>query len=366
MGPASRLSLGRMRPVNAPRSHDPLLNAFLGTPSDDAARRELGVLLDENAAPLLWKIFRRQLGRRRTGFDEAELEDLHAATLLKLQIQLAGARRGEREPPASFLDYVATTGFNAVAGLLLASQPVRTRLRDRVRYVLRREDAVAAWSGTGRDALCGLAAARGEAPVAIEARELAAIVRTVLARTGSGWGEFPRLVRGVLDRLEGPCRLEDLVDALFQALGLVEVVTVSTTAAADPAGSRPPAQAEPVEPELSTLDRMALAEAVRTLWREIVELPENQRIALLVNLRGSGGESLVDVLLASRVVDHAGLAAALRLSPAELHDLLPQLPRDDLWIAERLGLTRQQVINLRKSARLRLARHLRGHLPGLG
>jgi hypothetical protein len=38
--------------------------------------------------------------------------------------------------------------------------------------------------------------------------------------------------------------------------------------------------------------------------------------------------------------------------------LWKELPLDDLTIAGRLGATRQQVINLRKSARARLVRRL--------
>ena len=37
---------------------------------------------------------------------------------------------------------------------------------------------------------------------------------------------------------------------------------------------------------------------------------------------------------------------------------LEQMPLDDLTIAARLGVTRQQVINLRKSARARLTRRM--------
>jgi hypothetical protein len=36
------------------------------------------------------------------------------------------------------------------------------------------------------------------------------------------------------------------------------------------------------------------------------------------------------------------------------------LPLDDTAIADRLNLTRQQVINLRKAARMRLARRMAG------
>jgi hypothetical protein len=50
------------------------------------------------------------------------------------------------------------------------------------------------------------------------------------------------------------------------------------------------------------------------------------------------------------------LAVALEMPPKVLAQLWNDLPLDDLAIASRLGLTRQQVINLRKSARARLAR----------
>jgi DNA-directed RNA polymerase specialized sigma subunit len=39
-----------------------------------------------------------------------------------------------------------------------------------------------------------------------------------------------------------------------------------------------------------------------------------------------------------------------------------RLPVSDLEIAERLGVTRQQVINLRQAARQRLARGLRANV----
>ncbi len=55
----------------------------------------------------------------------------------------------------------------------------------------------------------------------------------------------------------------------------------------------------------------------------------------------------------------AELARVLDLTEGELRELWPTLPRDDQWIAERLGVTRRQVINLRKCARERLARRLR-------
>jgi hypothetical protein len=52
------------------------------------------------------------------------------------------------------------------------------------------------------------------------------------------------------------------------------------------------------------------------------------------------------------------MAAALEMPAADLATLWRDMPLEDARIAERLGLTRQQVINLRKSARLRLGRRM--------
>ena len=51
-------------------------------------------------------------------------------------------------------------------------------------------------------------------------------------------------------------------------------------------------------------------------------------------------------------------ADILNLRFDDFLELWNQLPLDDNTISERLGLTRQQVINLRKSARERLARRM--------
>jgi predicted DNA-binding protein (UPF0251 family) len=52
------------------------------------------------------------------------------------------------------------------------------------------------------------------------------------------------------------------------------------------------------------------------------------------------------------------IADALDIPLPDLARLWHTLPLDDAQIAERLGVTRQQVINLRKSARDRLARRM--------
>ena len=98
---------------------------------------------------------------------------------------------------------------------------------------------------------------------------------------------------------------------------------------------------------------------VARLWGEVRELPLNQRAALLLNLRDAQGRDLLALLPYTGVASVRQIAEALDIPAAEFAALWNDLPLEDKAIAERLGLTRQQVINLRKSARARLGRRLK-------
>ena len=94
------------------------------------------------------------------------------------------------------------------------------------------------------------------------------------------------------------------------------------------------------------------------LWREVICLPVQQRHALLLNLREEGGGSALMFAPLSGVASVRDIAELLQMPDTELAVLWKDLPLDDLTIAGRLGVTRQQVINLRKSARARLTRRM--------
>jgi hypothetical protein len=92
------------------------------------------------------------------------------------------------------------------------------------------------------------------------------------------------------------------------------------------------------------------------LWGEIQLLPRAQRVALLCNLKSPQGVNVITLFPAARVATFEQLAEALEIPPREFEVLWGRLPLDDLSIAEYLKITRQQVINLRRSARDRLLR----------
>jgi hypothetical protein len=100
-------------------------------------------------------------------------------------------------------------------------------------------------------------------------------------------------------------------------------------------------------------------ESLGELWRDVIELPRAQRCALLMNLRDAGGNGVIELIPATGTASFESLAEVLEITSEALARLWPDLPLEDARIAEMLGLSRQQVINLRKSARERLFRRRR-------
>jgi hypothetical protein len=83
-------------------------------------------------------------------------------------------------------------------------------------------------------------------------------------------------------------------------------------------------------------------------------------VALLLNLREADGRGCLALFPGTGVASLRQIADALEFPAERFAELWPRLPLDDATIAGLLELTRQQVINLRKSARERLARRLKG------
>ena len=330
------------------RDTDRILLPFLQAPDDESARRCLGELLEREGSPLAWEVIRGHL----RGPAKSDLEDVHAGVLLRLAAHLRQLRaRGADEAPIrAFASYVAVIAHNACHAFLRERSPQRARLRTRTRYVLTRDPRLALWEGRGREWLCGPAARRGGAWDPQSATHLAEMSRQVAPLA------FPDLVPAVLDRLAGPARFDDLVDALAAILGVSDEPPPSRSREE---GDEEPRPREIADPAPSAEEALQQRTFLARLWAEIRELPPRQRVALLLNLRDADGRGMIGLFPITETATVAELAQVLDMPETRLRELWDDLPRDDEWIAGSLGVTRRQVINLRKCARERLARRLR-------
>jgi hypothetical protein len=98
---------------------------------------------------------------------------------------------------------------------------------------------------------------------------------------------------------------------------------------------------------------------LRRLWDEIVQLPLRQRLTLMLSVRDDGHSSVMLIFSEICVVPFREIAQAAGMSASEFAQILGNMPLNDNAISKRLGVTRQQVIDYRQSARRRLLRRMK-------
>jgi DNA-directed RNA polymerase specialized sigma24 family protein len=339
---------------------DPQLRPFLDAKTDADAGLALDQLLAGPLSSVIADTVRRELGGSFKGAEH--VEDIAADVRLRIIRKLTWLRADDRAlgadaAIANISGYATVTAERACYAFLRRQFPERTRFRNRVRYVLSRHPQIAFEAGADGVWRASTRAAVRAAPSPGASVAFLQNPSQWLHDAGIDQSQpLALLVPATLIRLDRAIEFDRLVNALAAALGIAE-------AGVGRAGDRDDARDEPADPAPAIADVLEQRESLERTWREIADLPPRQRAALLLNLRDPDGGAVLQMLPATGVVSAASIAAALEISPAELAALWPRLPLDDLAIAEQLGLTRQQVINLRKSARARLARRLREKRP---
>lgn len=305
----------------------------------DEGRRDAAIteLLEEYAKPLVRSILRGRFFNRENPIDRQELDDLESEAVLQLITRL---ERLAGDPIADFRAYLAVVVYNAWNAYLRRKYPRRWRLDSKLRYLLSHDTRFALWIAANGESFSSLAEFRGRRPAS--ASEVDDATSSIAV------GPFTEAVERILRHIGSPVHVDDLVRAVGAVLAIRDEPDLEAT-------DQTPAHHEPSAVD-ARLDRGAL---LRAAWREIHDLPLPQKRALLLGLRGEGGEALMPFLPLMGVATLHELASALKIQASELAALWKRLPLDDLTIAGGLGLTRQQVINLRKSARERLGRRLR-------
>jgi len=327
---------------------DPILEPFLGSPVESAAEHDaLGELIDQ-VRPVMEGVIRGRLAGTVAAIDREELFS-EAVLLLIRRLQEVKAEP-QRHPIANFSGYAAVTTFNVIYTHFRRIHPERQRLRNRIRHVVRMSARYGVWESQAGQFLCGLGTWAGI--VTAESSEAALDqVPPLPLQPVVGWNDAitrPQITR-TLDHLfehtGKPVELERLVEKVAELLRL-------------PILAAPVAATERVDESPSVESSLVARSALGEVWREIGLLMPKQRIALLLSLRDGNGSAITSLLVLLRITTLEGLAESVGMTPVELAGIWDQLPLPDMVIAERLGLTRPQVINARKSARERLGRRL--------
>ncbi len=339
---------------------DPLLLTFMRSRDAEESERLLAAIIAEHAAPIIEAVVGRKLrptslpaGRARA--DEWQIEDLRGDAVVQLLTQLRRLKaspRGE-DTIRDLRGYAAVVAAHTCHRYLRRKHPRRHVLKNKLRYLLTRQSGFAAWEDEGGQLVAGFAAWRGDG-ASSHAEELARMaaapttfVTPDLSRRDGRDARSAELLAVIFNHLGSPVGLDDLVGLVAKLWGVID----SEEAGEEEIARVPDARAL-ADAELEQRDYL------RRLWSEIVLLPARQRAALLLNLKDEQGRGCIALLPLTGVAGMRQIADALGLPAAQLAEMWNELPLDDARVAERMGLTRQQVINLRKSARARLARRM--------
>lgn len=337
------------RPSQVPADDrlDPLLRPFVEAPDDAEAERELGILMEQHALPLARAIVARKFRSfdldRVVRFDGQDRDDVVANAIAMLVDRLSAVRAGVQAAPiVQFLNYTAAVVHAACAHVIRRHNPERVRLKKRLYYIFTSGQELALWTTDTDERACGLSSWTGRSLESATRRAVEDAVR----RAETRWSTLSRpqltaAIVGVLRTGGGPIGFQPLVASIASAAGLVEPRQTD---------DMPALAARHATPELMLDQRRFMAE----VWSEVVKLPAKQRNALLLNLRDETGAGLLWLLPITGVATIRQIADALEIPAAEFARLWRELPLDDASIAARLDCTRQQVINLRQSARKRL------------
>jgi RNA polymerase sigma factor (sigma-70 family) len=357
---------------------DPLLVPFVRASDAAESERLLAHLIEDHAEPIITKIvnYKTYSARQSGGRDGAlaEAEDVRGEVMLQLVRRLQRFRADyATRPIKDFHSYIAVATYNAYDRYVSRKYPQRRRLKNGLRYLLTHRAGLGLWQ-TEHDAWVGglhewrasalNGAERNEGDAANRLQQLRDNARVIMRDA--------RLERSLSD----PQRAVELLNTIFEWTGVPVELDLLTSVVADWWGvtdetieiddageAREESESRGVQ--LADERPSVAVEAeqrvyLENLWREIVALPPRQRAALLLNLRDEQGRGVVDLWMLTGVVTAQTIVAALDMTMEQFAEIWNELPLDDNRIAAHLQITRQQVINLRKSARERLSRRMKG------
>ena len=345
-----------MKEVKIDALLEPLL---LAGDDDDRADELLLQLINTHADPVIKGVIRFKL--RLSSYREtqrAESDDIYQDVLLQLLSLLQKFRQVPAiHPIADLRGMAAVIAHRTCARWLRRQFPERHALKNRLHYIVSRQRGFALWQNAEGQLVAGFARWQEEKTTdTSRALDLETLPNHIRVSKGSKPQELAETVAAIFNYAGRAIEFDDLVTSVASLLGVSDQPIESLAEDEDAVASMPdtgePDQAWRIE------KRMFL----QRLWEELEQLPRNQRAALLLNLKESSGFGCITLFPATGVATIRQLATALEMTGEGLAQLWNELPLEDSRIADLLGLTRQQVINARKSGRERLTRRLRGFI----
>ena len=327
-----------------------LMRLYLTAPVEENYAYYLDLLLENHALPVIKNSLARKIQEsRKNGFYTAEqdFEDLCSESCLRIVEKLSGLRDlSDRNSILDFESYAAVVAYNTFSEFLSNGTPHWKSLKNKIRYAVKNSTELEMWV-EANEIFCGLVHNKRQfRPIPVD---------DLVVRVEDEVENFRNialtdLLFEILERANSKIRLNELVSIAARLWAIEDLPDVSLNGFLKeilPSGE-------------NQQNNFEMRFTLEQIWQEIRQLPVNQRIALLYNLRDENGREMLFMIFNARIATLDEIAEAMNLSLEDFAKLLPLLPLEDKVIAERMNLTIKRIGDLRKAARENLLRRLAG------
>ncbi len=332
---------------------DLALLSFLNSATEGEMENALEMLMVKEIKPVIEKTlrFKMHVSLTPTDFSQTNQDALELFGEINVLIvsELRKLKSNNEKTIQNLSSYVSSVTTNVYRQYLRKKYPLRRQLKNKLQYLLTHHPKFALWEDK-KGWLCGLKQAVSPSqPLDIETVKTK--IRSLVHQNNlQDSGQTVELVRTCFEVAESSIFLNDLISivAAIQGIedpkeigGFEENLNVIKSL---------------IDSDNGLVHKIEQQEELNKVWSGICEMPVRHRLALLLNLKSRDGDGVITLFPVLRIATIRQIAAALEFSPEEFADIWAELPWEDIKIAEYMKLTRQQVINLRQSARIRLIR----------
>lgn len=344
---------------------DNVLAPYLAADDDRERQQHLDELLTLRAAPLIRGVLLRRLGFYVSALgvnkNNQDAEDLYQEAMTRVMQGLKQVQPSAVTEIENFELYVSRIATNICIDFLRAKSPARTRLKYRLRDLLKRHKDLVTWECDG-EVLCGFAQWRNTGKSAFSSQPFQNIETKLDSFKALHFADkdiqlvpLSQIVAELFDWIFEPVEIDLMVRMIAYLLDIKDQ-QIESLDGPSPAKWQGyfAANTQPGESHL------AANELLTRLWRAVIQLPAEQRDVFAFGFEDQAGQDLFTILLASEIVNWDELAQGMGRPLEEVVRLRLRMPMDSASVADELRASRENVYKWRFRAIRRLKTELEG------
>jgi len=343
---------------------DNVLLPYLAANDYRERQQQLDELLTLRAAPLVRGLLLRRLGfyvsAHGVNENNRDAEDLYQEVMTRIVQGLNQLQSFAHSDIENFEFYVSRLASNTCIDFLRTKSPARTRLKYRLRDLLKRHKDLVTWEYDG-EMLCGFAPWRDTEKRSLSDQSYQDLETKLDSFQSLHFGDedirlapLSQIVAQLFHWIGGPIEI-DLLVRMIAYLFDIKDQQIDSFNDPDPGkwDGYLVASTQSGESHLEANDLLA------HLWRAVTQLPAEQRDAFAFGFEDEAGQDLFTVLITGEIVNWDELARGMGRSVEEVVRLRLRMPMDGANMADELRASRQNVYKWRFRAIRRLKIELR-------